>query len=257
MRVTTQVLFWFLWAIGFVVSLVPLPSTLTAMRIIIPMAPLAALSATAVESPGPAGWGGLTAATLAAVICMGAAVGDWFVNGASYGDERRFALKAPVALLVGPLQVAWLLTVAPFIAGTLLFSNEVFLAGVPLVALGIFTAWWGSFSLWRLARRWAVFVPAGFTLVDDMALAEPILFAARNVTRLGPAHEDTDALDLTVRAPGLVLGVDTATPLELVPAAGRDRILESKEVTGILFVPSRPGTLLAHAEERGMKVERS
>ena len=255
-RITVQVLFWLLWAAGFVVSLVPLPSTLTALRVITPIAPAAALCAAAVEAPEVAGWVGLGVATLAAVLSMSSIVGDWFVDGASWGEERRFALKAPVALLLGPVPLAWLLTVAPLLAGIVLFAAEVYAAGIPLVLVGIVTAWWGSFALWRLARRWLVFVPAGVTLVDDMALAEPVLFPARAVSRIGPAHVGSTALDLTVKAPGLVVEIDFAGTVEVVPSAGRDRTTEAVETKGVLIVPSRPGGAIAHAEERGLAVSR-
>lgn len=255
-RVTAQVLFWVTWAVAFVASLVPLPSTLTAVRVLVPLAPAASLVAAVVDAPGAAGWTGLAAGTVAAVLVMAAPVGDWFVDGTSYGDERRFALKPPAVLVLGPLQLAWALTVVPLLSGLLLFAAEVWWAGIPLVLLGIVTAWWGSFALWRLARRWAVLVPAGLTLVDDMALAEPILLPAAGLARLGPAHVGSTALDLTVRAPGLVLEVDLNAPVELVPAAARGTAAESTGVDRLLFVPSRPATLLADAEQRGMAVDR-
>lgn len=255
-RITTQVLFWVLWAVTFAVSLVPLPSALTAMRILLPVAPAASIVAAAVELPGAPGWLGLGVGTVVAVVGMAASVGDWFVDGASYGDERRFALKAPVAVVLGPLQLTWLLTVGPLLVGALFFAGEVWVVGGILIVVGIVTAWWGGFALWRLARRWAVFVPAGFTLVDDMALAEPVLFRAAEVVRVGPAHVDTQARDLSVGAPGLVIEVDLSSPVDVVPAAGRDGTTETVEVRGILLVPSRPGTLLAHAEERGVPVSR-
>jgi hypothetical protein len=254
--ITAQVLFWVLWAVAFGVSLVPLPSTLTALRILVPLAPAASIAAAAVQAPGPGGWIGLAAGTLAAVAAHAAPVGDWFVDGASYGDERRFALRPPVALLLGPVPLTWVLTVGPLPAGALLLAGGAWALGGILVAVGLVTAWWGSFALWRLARRWAVFVPAGLTLVDDMALAEPVLLPATDVTRVGPAHVGTTARDLTVGAPGLVIEIALSAPLELVPAAGADRTTEAVAVHGVLVVPSRPGTLLAHAEERGVPVAR-
>jgi len=256
-RLAAQVLFWVLWGVTFTASLVPLPSTLTLTRILAPTAPAAWIAAAIVVSPSAAGWAGLACGTFAAVVVMAASVGDWFVDGPSYGDERRMALRPPAALLVGPLQVAWVLTVVPVPAGVMLLAAGVWLLGVPLAVLGCATAWWGFFALWRLSRRWAVFVPAGMTLVDDMALGEPILLRADAITRLGPAHEGTDALDLTVRAPGLVLEADLCEPVHLVPAVtGRDAVAEPTEATAILFVPSRPGALLAHADQRDLAVDR-
>lgn len=254
--ITAQVLFWVLWGVAFGVSLVPLPSTLTALRILVPLAPVASIAAAAAQAPGAVGWIGLAAGTLAAVAAHAAPVGDWFVDGASYGDERRFALRAPAALLLGPVELTWLLTVGPLPAGALLLAGGAWVLGGALVAVGLVTAWWGSSALWRLARRWAVFVPAGLTLVDDMAIAEPVLFPATDVARIGPAHVGTTARDLTVGAPGLVIEVSLSSPVELVPAAGAGRTTEAVAVHGVLVVPSRPGTLLAHAEDRGVPVAR-
>jgi hypothetical protein len=255
-RLTAQALFWVLWAAAFLISLLPLPSTLTILRILTPLAPAASLCAAVVTVPDAAGWAGLAVGTVATVIVMSAPVGDWFVDGASYGDERRFALRPPMALLLGPLPVAWLLTVGPLLAGILLFANGVYPVGVPLVLFGIATAWWGVFATWRLARRWLVFVPAGVTLVDDMALAEPVLFARRALRRIGPAHVDSAALDLSVGAPGLVIEMALTDPVELVPAIGRDKVKDPREVDAVLVVPSRPGTVLDHAESRSLPVSR-
>ena len=101
-----------------------------------------------------------------------------------------------------------------------------------------------------------MFVPAGITLVDDMAIAEPVLFPRRAVTRIGPAHVATEATDLTVGAPGLVLEVDLSGPIDLAPAPRRGEPTEAVAVDSVLIVPSRPGTLLAHAETRGLVVVR-
>lgn len=255
-RVTAQTLFWVLWAIAFMASLLPLPSTLTALRILVPMAPATSLCTAVVTLPDALGWVGLATGTIASVVVMSAPVGDWFVDGASYGDERRFALRPPAALLLGPLPVLWLLTVGPLPSGILLFAEEAYLFGAPLVLVGIATVWWGGFATWRLARRWLVFVPAGVTLVDDMALAEPVLFARGALRRISPAHVDSTAFDLSVGAPGLVVELAFTDPVELVPAVGRDRVKDPREVDSVLVVPSRPGLLLDHAESRSLPVAR-
>lgn len=255
-RLTAQSLFWVLWAVTFMVSLLPLPSTLTAVRVLVPLAPVASLCAAVVTTPEALGWAALATGTIACVVVMSAPVGDWFVDGASYGDERRFALRPPAALLLGPLPVLWLLTVGPLPSGILLLADGAYLLGVPLVLVGIATVWWGGFATWRLARRWVVFVPAGVTLVDDMALAEPVLFARGTLGRIGPAHMGSEAFDLSVGAPGLVIELTFTAPVQLVPAMGRDKVKDPREVDSVLVVPSRPGMLLDHAESRSLPVAR-
>jgi hypothetical protein len=101
-----------------------------------------------------------------------------------------------------------------------------------------------------------VFVPAGVTLVDALALAEPVLLARRSVTRVGPAHADTTALDLSVGATGLIVQVDLDTPVSLVRATRRNQVAEAVETTSVLIAPTRPGVFLRIAEERGLKVRR-
>ena len=256
-RITIQVVFWCCWAAAVAVSLLPLPSTLTALRLLVPIAPVAGLVAALVEAPPTAGWVGLALAVVATVLAFSAMVGDWFVDGASYGDERRFALRPPVVLLLGPLPLAWVLTVGPLISGVLLFADENWYLGVPLVLFGIATAWWGSFAMWRLARRWLVFVPAGITLVDDMALAEPVLFTRPVIRRMGPAHVGTEATDLTVGALGLVVELDLAETVELTPAAGRGQVAESISTSAVLVVPSRPAAVLDHAQRCEVPVVRN
>ena len=90
--------------------------------------------------------------------------------------------------------------------------------------------------------------------LDDMALVDPTLMRAEDVVRLGPAAVDTDALDLSAGAAGLILQVDLAAQGSVVPAARRGSVTEAVETSAVLFAPSRPGALLAHAAERGLPV---
>ena len=139
----------------------------------------------------------------------------------------------------------------------LLLADGTWVAGVLLTAVGVGTAVVGFRTLDRLSRRWIVFVPAGVTLVDDLALAEPILFPAARIVRLGPALVGTEALDLTVGAGGLIIQVDLDGPLELLPAVRRGGVAEPVEVSSVLMAPGRPGEMLAHAEGRRIAVSRA
>jgi hypothetical protein len=258
-RATAAVLAWAVWAAGLAASLVASTATLTALRILAPLPLVAGLvGLVAGADPDVAGWIGLAAAVGAAACAMSAEVGEWFVNGSSYGDERRLPLRPPAALLLGPVELAWALTALPLPAGALLLAAGSWVAGGILVAVGAATAWWGARALHRLARRWAVFVPAGITVVDDLALAEPVLFRREAVTRLGPAPADTAATDLTAGAAGLILQLDVVAPLSVVPAAPRrGAVTEPVEVTSVLIAAGRPGALLTHAESRRIAVGRT
>jgi hypothetical protein len=114
----------------------------------------------------------------------------------------------------------------------------------------------GARILHRLSLRWLVVVPAGVTLVDPLALTQPSLFAARQMTRVGPAHVGTTALDLTAGAPGLVLQLDTSPATEVVPVVGRGVTADVVQAAAVLVCPSRPGAVLAELEARGLPVAR-
>lgn len=258
-RATAAVLAWGVWVAGLAASFVASTATLTALRILAPL-PLAAGVAAALAGgePGWAGWLGLAAAAGAAACPMSAEVGDWFVNGSSYGDERRLPLRPPALLLLGPLELVWATTALPLAVGALLLAARQWIAGALVVAVGVPLAWFGVRALHRLSRRWVVFVPAGLTVVDDLALAEPVLFRRESIVRLGPAPADTAATDLTAGASGLILQVDVSAPLPVVPAARRrGQVTEAVGATSVLLAAGRPGALLAHAESRRIAVART
>jgi hypothetical protein len=248
---------WAVWAVGLLASLVQRPVALVVLRVLSPVAPLAAVAAATERAPDALGWVGLAASVVAAALAMSADVGDAFVDGGSYGDERRFALRPPTLLVLGPIPLLWVCMVVPLGAGALLLAARSWVAGAAAVMLGAACTTYGLRALVRLVRRFAVLVPAGLTVVDDLALAEPTLFRRDRMARLGPAPSDTDALDLTAGATGLILQIDMATPVVLVPAAGRGGIATPTETTSVLVAPSRPGRLLATAEGRRLAVDRS
>jgi hypothetical protein len=193
---------------------------------------------------------------------MSADVGAWFVDGDSYGDERRVALRPPAVLVLGPVELAWVLTVVPVAAGALLLAARSWVAGAVLTVAGLAAAWWGGQVLHRLSRRCIVFVPTGMTLVDDLALAEPVLFPRRSVTRFGPAPDEAPRpgerpLDLTVGATGLILRIDLDPPVSLVPAVRRGGTAEAVDAGAVLVAPARPGRMLAEAEDRRIRVSRT
>ncbi|CAN5596839.1 hypothetical protein BH10ACT3_BH10ACT3_04950 [soil metagenome] len=248
---------WVCWTAALIASLVLLPVTLTLLRILAPLPVIAGVAAAIQHAPSALGWIGLATAAVVGVVALTADVGDDFVNGSSYGDERRMALRPPALLLLGPMEAAWLLTVGPIAAAVLLLGAEQWLAGVALAVIGAGTAWWGFRILSRLARRWLVFVPAGLTVVDPLALAEPTLFRRDTIVRLGPAPADTQAVDLTAGASGLIVQIDLDIPAALVPVVGRKALAESIDVHSVLIAPTRPGAMLADAEDRRIAVQRA
>ena len=250
------VLGWGLWSAGLLASLVPQPWALVALRIIAPTAVLAGAIAAPAEAPGLLGWAGIVLAAVSAVAAMSAEVGHEFVNGASYGDEERFPLRPPAVLYLGPIGLVWALTALPLPAAVFAFAARQWLLGAALGLVGASTAWWGVKVLTRLTRRWCVFVPAGVTLVDDMAVVEPTLMRGRDIVSVGPAPADTTALDLSAAASGLIVQIDLNGEGEFTPMPQRGGTTEPMSASSVLIAPSRPGRLIRHAHARGLGATR-
>jgi hypothetical protein len=223
-----------------------------------PLPLLAGVVAAVSESPDAIGWLGIANAAVVAVVAMSADVGRAFINGSSYGDEHRMALRVPTPLLIGPIEAVWVCTAVPIPVAIPLLVRGEWVGGAVLAVVGAVLAIAGFKALSRLTRRWIVLVPAGMTIVDEMALTEPVLLPRSSIVRFGPAPADTDALDLTVGAAGLILQVDLSEPVELIPVPSRrGAAAEPTEATSVLVAPSRPGDLLHLAEQRRIAVGRS
>jgi hypothetical protein len=197
---------------------------------------------------------GLVAAAATTVAAMVAPAGEAFVDGSSYGDERRMPLRPPGVLLLGPLELAWAITVVGFSAGPLLLAAEQWIAGAPVTLVGVPLAVFAARALHRLSRRWLVFVPAGFVVHDHLALAEPMLFPRNLLTGVGVARRDTGATDLTVGALGVALEARLTEPTSIVPTR-RDGTVDTIEITSFLVAPSRPGAALVEATKRRISVQ--
>jgi hypothetical protein len=185
-------------------------------------------------------------------VVLAAFVGDGFVNGSSYGDERRLPLRPPAPLLAGPVPLAWAACVAGAVTGPLLLAAGAPLGGAVALVAGWAVAAATARALHGLARRWLVFVPAGFVVHDPLTLADPVLCPRAQVRRIGPAPADTAAADFTAGALGLALQVDLTGPVPAVARAGR-RASGPVEATGVaafLVAPSRPGEVLRVARSR-------
>ncbi|MEE3251720.1 MAG: hypothetical protein VX268_05670 [Actinomycetota bacterium] len=240
---------WVLWGLGLLATLVPRPVTLTAIRIGGPAAAaLSVWTATTVDDAA------LVAVALGGAFVLGVlshwpAVADTYVDGASYGDEKRFLLRAPgpVVLALGPL--AWALTVAGVVVGPLLLASGDSAVGSAACVAGLPIAAASARALHHLHRRWIVLVPAGFVLHDHLALADPTLLPRDALTSVGPASADTDAHDLTQAARGLLLEVRCLEPHDLRPAS-RDGSAEVVVTEAILCAPARPDAVLAEAKRR-------
>jgi hypothetical protein len=248
---------WGLWAIALVASLVARSLSLTALRVLVPVSvPVAAWAALAGDPGTVVAALGVGAATAASAVALSSIVGDRWVDGSSYGDERRFCLRPPTVLLLGPLELIWLLTVVGAAAGPLLLAAGSWVAGAIAWPLGWAAAWIGARSMHRLARRWLVFVPAGVVIHDDMAIADVVMIPKGRMAAIGPAPADSvssGALDLTLGALGLALRLRFDPALDLLTQADRRAegiTARSRSTTRVLVAPTRPGRVLDEAERR-------
>ncbi|MCB1016191.1 MAG: hypothetical protein KDB10_13915 [Acidimicrobiales bacterium] len=255
-RLVASVALWAGWAAALVVSLVPSTVSLTALRTVAPLAPLATgwAVATAPGAAGPADALALLATTAAAVVAMAPGLGDQFVDGSSYGPERRFALRVPAPVVLGPLELTWALAVAGPLAGPLLLASGQWAAGAAVLVVGAPATWWAGRSLHALSRRWLVFVPGGVVLHDPLTVTESVLVPRARIAALGPAAADSTAYDLTQRAAGLALEVTLTEPLAVSLYTPRSRTPRTEAVGALLFTPTRPAHVLAAAEERHLPV---
>ena len=241
---------WAGWAVGVVAALVAHPVSLTALRIVAPASVAAAVASTVAGHPSPLalGW-----TAVAAGWAFAPTFGMACVNGPAYPNERRFLLRAPGALLIGPLALAWALAVSGIAAGPLLLAARRWLAGSIVLAVGIAVAVVLVRSMHALCRRWAVFVPAGLVLHDPLTLVDPVLFPRRSVEVLRAAPADSDSLDLTQRAPGLALEVLLVDKAELTLVKPGTRRGERGRTARLLFTPTRPGAVLEAARGRRIR----
>lgn len=256
-QVVASVMAWACWGAVLAASLVLRTVTLTVVRALAPGAVV--LCAWAALASDELAWGlaGVVAAVLAAVAALAPDTADAFVDGSSYGDERRVALRVPVAMAAGPVPIAWALAAAGLVAGPLLLAAELWVAGGIALVVGVPIVVAVAPRLHLLSRRWLVFVPAGVVVHDPLAMAEPVLLQRHLLRRIGPAGADAaardGALDLTGGALGLALELRTAEPFAVGLRKGRETI-ETSGVPAVLVTPGRPATTMEIAAERKLPV---
>ncbi|HEX2848904.1 MAG TPA: hypothetical protein VHN98_00040 [Acidimicrobiales bacterium] len=236
---------WLAWAVILAASLVRHPLALTVVRIGVP----AALAAAAVASLSThsAATLAMATSTLATALVLLPETAQAYVNGAAYPGERRFPLRVPGPLLLGPLELAWAATIGPPAAGMLLLAARQWVAGGVLLVAGGAAAVILARALHGLSRRWLVFVPAGLVVHDPIALADPVLFRRQTISGLALAAADTEAFDLTQRALGMALEL-TLNETSLLQLGGREG--RAVHARAVLVAPTRPGGVVREATGR-------
>lgn len=257
---TSAVGLWSLWLLGLIAAFVPSAVSLTAIRILMPASVVAAGWA-ALAVPNGAEFAesaALGITSLCAVLSLSASVGYTFINGSSYGDERRLPLRPPAPVLFGPLELVWAAMVASVFAAPLLLAAKQWTPGLIVSVLAVLFVLGGSRALHQLSKRWLVFVPAGIVLVDRSALLDALLVQRHLVSSIGLAGEDSTAVDLSVGAVGIQVEIRLSATDSIIPTpARRDRhkIIEPIDVTAVRCTPTRPGWVLDEAKARRLSVD--
>lgn len=253
MQIVGSLLAWLLWGLALIAMLVPRTATLTLVRFVVPGSlAVAAWSTIGADRPVWAAAG--IAASVVATLCLAApGVSDAFVDGSSYGAERRVALRIPPLVLVGPVAVAWVVGAAGVVGGPMFLAAERWVVGALATAAGAVVVPLVLQRLHMLSQRWLVFVPAGIVVHDPLTLSEPVLFQRHLLRRVGPAPADTDALDATGGALGLGIEIRGAEPISVGLRRGRTAD-ELTEVPGLVVTPTRPAATLALAADHRLPV---
>jgi hypothetical protein len=247
---------WAGWTVGLVAQLVPRAVGLTAVRVLAPGAvAVAAAAAALTDQPGPIAWAAVAVSLTALVAALTPWATDTFVDGSSYGTERRLALRTPLGLAAVAV-ATWALVAVGAVAGPLLLATGSWAVGGAALVVGWAVAALGVRSLHQLSLRWLVLVPTGMVLHDPLTMPEPQLFLRQTMARLGPAERGEDAAagteDLTAGASGLVVALELDEPVELLVRAGRGTTL--RPVSQVLFSPARPAELLREGTARRLPV---
>jgi len=249
---------WGVWALMLVAFMVPRTQTLTLVRIVAPAAVVFTAWAAVATENGSFALAALALLTtgFAAITALSAPVGDALVDGSSYGDESRFLLRTPGALLMGPIQLVWIVLVVGAAAGPILLAAELWIAGAIALVAGWATVYVALPILHRLSDRWLVFVPAGLVVHDKTALREPQLFRKESIDVLGPAPADTELEDLSLNGLGLALRAKLKEPSKIVPnqRVEDDSKVTITDITGFIVSPNRPGAVLDEASSRSVPI---
>jgi hypothetical protein len=252
-RVVASLFLWAVWGAVLLASFAPRPIGLTVLRVAAPVAVVLALAAA--PSAGPIeGLLAVAGTTVAAGLAFTPAVGYRFVNGAAYGEERRFPLRVPPALLLGPLPLAVALIAAAVMAGPLLLADGRYLAGIIALVVAVPVVRAAGRSLYALSQRWAVLVPAGIVLKDPLTLVDPVLFLRDRIVSLRPLPFPTapadDILDLRLGAVAGSLVLELTDEAQLFRSRGRVRGGEAVKARRLAFSPRQPALFLAEAATR-------
>jgi hypothetical protein len=260
-QLVAATLLWSAWALGLLGLLAPRPVGLTLLRVVAPSFVALAGAAVVAGAASPVSVVAavgvvLVSATLVTVLPD---VSIAAANGVAYGDERRYPLKTPPVLFLGPVLVAPFVVAAGIAAGPLLVAADRPVAGALALVIGVPLAAVLARALHGLSRRWVVLVPSGLVVVDPLTLPDPVLFLREHIVSLRPADPTErvtagEVLDLRLGAlaDSLALTLDRETEFLATRRGLRGAVVTT--ATELRFAAVRSHRLLAEAAERRIRV---
>jgi hypothetical protein len=249
-----RVALWVAVAAAAVALTVTGPLGLTVARMVTSLALPAAVLAWLGGASAATGAAAVAVALLVTLVGMSAEVGEAMVQGAAYGEEQRFPLRVPAAMLA-PVALSWVLWAAAVLGAVELLAHEVWLVGVAVAAAAAFLSWWLGQRFHRLARRWLVLVPAGVVVHDQVLLAETLMVQRSNVAAAGLALSGSEAFDLTGPAGGHAIDIAARDMVQgIFPASAKEPTGRAVHMQSFLVAPSRPGRALQAMAERKLPV---
>ena len=247
-QIVATFLAWAIWATCTFSVLFLHPITLTVMRVTTPVIAtglhLVVFDTTQTQQI-------ISAALSVAILLLSfnADIGNAFVQASAYGDEKRFLLRPPVAL-IAPVVLATIVLVAATLSAPLLLAAKNFWIGTACAIASALGIWFLSRRIHQLSRRWFVFVPAGFVVHDETLLGTNLMIRKYDLIGMHLAKRDSQAADLTAITWGVPLELVFKQPqdVSLTSLSARHlNALSAIHASSILISPSRPGAvLLAH-----------
>jgi hypothetical protein len=244
---------WAGWGAGVLALAVTGVVTLTAVRAIVPAAPVVAVVTAVAGADAGSVLALAVPAAVAAVLVAAADTGQVYVQASAYGDERRFALRPPIGYLL-PTVVSWAVWLAAVIAAPLAWASKAWAVAAASTAVAVVASLLLPRRWHQLALRWLVAVPAGLVVHDPVVLAETVMLPDRQIAGVGLVRaRGGGAADLTGPTPGIAVGVALAEAATVVlaarPSTPRGTAIH---LTSFLVAPSRPGAVLREARRRGL-----
>jgi hypothetical protein len=239
--ISSTVGIWLLWSVALLCTLVPSSSALTAIRLALPtiFVIVAAVAVATGISSGVAA--ALAISLLASLLIFSGDIGDSFVQLAAYGDERRYLLRCPPAMLLVQV-LSWLVWLTLTIVAINLLASDALILGAIVAIAALLLAIVLPRRFHRFSRRWLVSVPAGLVIHDHVVLAETAMFMNNAVIEVGIDLAPSEAADLSGKCSGVGLLIelkdfDTVVLAATPKTPGGSAI----HVKSMRVCPTRPG----------------